>query len=155
MDRNFYLDSLFKMNVPVRYALFAFVSIGVNLMTQWPFFLIFQGRWVLYAALAAGTLTGLSTKYTLDKHWIFYYQPHSRQDEAVRFALYSLMGGVTTIVFWGTETLFYCLLDFPGSQYIGGALGLTVGYTSKYFLDRRFVFRISTCSLQDGAAIRS
>ncbi len=143
------------MNKSVRYALFALVSIGVNLLTQWPFFVIFQGSWVLYAALAAGTLTGLGTKYSIDKRWIFYYHPPSRKDEAVRFALYSLMGGVTTIVFWGTETLFYYFLDFPGVQYAGGALGLTVGYTSKYFLDRRFVFRMSTCSLQDGAATPS
>ncbi len=62
-------------------------------------------------------------------------------------------GGITTCIFWGTETAFY-LLDFCGSQYIGGAVGLAVGYTLKYFLDKNFVFRTQTCVFQGGAATR-
>lgn len=143
------------MNKVALYALFALISISVNLITQWPFFRFFSGPWVLYAALASGTFTGLVTKYMLDKRWIFYYQPASKQDNVFKFALYSLMGVVTTIIFWGMESAFFYLFDFSASQYAGGALGLTVGYTFKYFLDKRFVFRTYICSLQDGAVTRS
>ncbi|WP_051564575.1 GtrA family protein [Desulfovermiculus halophilus] len=142
------------MKIVFLYLIFALISISINLITQWPFFHFFQGPWVIYAALAAGTLTGLLTKYALDKRWIFYYQPTSTQDNAAKFVLYSLMGVVTTAIFWGTETAFFFLFDFPGSQYVGGGIGLTIGYTTKYFLDKRFVFRTSTCTLQDGAATR-
>jgi len=138
----------------VKYILFSFLSIAINLITQWPIFHFFQGPWVIYAALAAGTLTGLFAKYALDKRWIFYYQPANTQDDAIKFVLYSLMGVVTTIIFWGTETAFFYFFDFPGSQYVGGGIGLTIGYTSKYFLDKRFVFRRCACSFQDGAATR-
>lgn len=67
--------------------------------------------------------------------------------------LYALMGLGTTCIFWGLETAFY-LLDFSGSQYLGGALGLAAGYTAKYFLDKTFVFRTHACAFQDGAATR-
>lgn len=129
------------VKLTAKYSLFALIATGVNLLTQWPFFALFAGRWVLYAALFAGTLTGLVTKYALDKRWIFYYTPASRRDNLGRFGLYSLMGVFTTVIFWGTEMGFYYLFDFNGAQYIGGALGLMIGYVVKYLLDKKFVFK--------------
>lgn len=141
------------MATTLLYILFACTAISINLLTQWPFFTFMPEELALYAALPAGTLTGLAAKYVLDKRWIFFYTPADREDEARCFVLYSLMGAVTTCIFWGTETAFY-LLDFTGSQYIGGAVGLAVGYTVKYFLDKKFVFRAQTCIFQDGVATR-
>jgi len=132
------------LHLSARYALFALIATGVNLTTQWPFFLLLDGFYVLYAALAAGTLTGLVTKYWLDKRWIFHYVPSSRGDDLQRFGLYSLMGAFTTVIFWGTEMTFYYAFDFDGAQYVGGALGLTVGYVIKYALDKRYVFGART-----------
>jgi putative flippase GtrA len=129
------------MTKVILYALFALIATTVNLLTQWPIFRIFQGKWVLFAALTAGTLSGLFTKYYLDKKWIFQYTPSSRQDDISRFGLYSLMGVFTTVIFWCTETGFYYLFEFSGAQYVGGALGVTMGYSTKYMLDKRFVFR--------------
>jgi putative flippase GtrA len=103
-------------------------------------FALFNGQWVLYAALFFGTLTGLLAKYLLDKKWIFAYETTCHKDNAHRFGLYSLMGVVTTVIFWGTEMGFFYLFDFEGAAYVGGALGLAVGYVIKYQLDKRFVF---------------
>ncbi|MFO7817030.1 MAG: GtrA family protein [Thermodesulfobacteriota bacterium] len=138
----------------ILYFIFALIAVGVNLASQWPFFYFFRGPWVLYAALTAGTLSGLVTKYMLDKRWIFYYRARSRQDDAVRFSLYSLMGVFTTIIFWGTEAVFFYVFDFKGAQYAGGALGLCVGYTCKYFLDKHLVFRTKKCVFPDGVNTR-
>ncbi len=122
------------------YAFFALIATGVNLLTQWPVFTFFEGAWALYGALTAGTLTGLLTKYVLDKRWIFHFRAASRRDDLSRFALYSLMGVLTTAIFWGTEMAFYHAFDFPGAQYVGGGLGLCVGYATKYALDKKYVF---------------
>ena len=132
------------INISIKYFLFALIATVINLLTQMPFFTIFNGAWVLYAALLSGTLTGLVTKYILDKRWIFYYTSSSRRDDLSRFCLYSLMGVFTTAIFWGTEMSFYYLFEFTGSQYVGGALGLRVGYTAKYILDKKYVFRIKS-----------
>jgi putative flippase GtrA len=128
----------------MKYSAFALLATAVNLLTQWPVFKFFEGDWVLYAAMAAGTLTGLVTKYLLDKRWIFYFSPQNRLDDARRFLFYSIMGVITTGVFWGTEIVFYLYVPMEGSQYLGGALGLIAGYTIKYLLDKRFVFKVVT-----------
>jgi putative flippase GtrA len=50
------------------------------------------------------------------------------------------MGGVTTIIFWGFELSFYYFFESTLMKYVGGGLGLILGYISKYFLDKKFVF---------------
>lgn len=124
----------------IKYAIFAAISTLVNLFFQWLSFQAYHGFDSLYVAMAAGTIAGLLVKYVLDKKWIFYHTPKDRKDDAKKFILYSFMGVFTTIIFWGTEMLFYYLIHFPGSQYVGGAIGLTIGYIVKYFLDKRYVF---------------
>lgn len=129
------------LNLAVKYILFAGIATLVNLLTQWPVFALFESPRALYVAMVAGTLTGLVTKYWLDKRWIFYYTASSRGDDLWRFMLYTLMGGFTTLVFWGTEMAFYFWVPVDGAPYWGASLGLTIGYTLKYLLDRQFVFR--------------
>ena len=74
------------------------------------------------------------------KKWIFYYRSKTKSDLLYRFWLYSLMGIFTTIVFWGTETIFYIFFKFDGSQYVGATIGLSFGYYLKYLLDKKYVF---------------
>lgn len=124
----------------IKYLLFACIATLVNLSAQYPFFKVFEGFWVLYLAMLAGTLAGLATKYWLDKRWIFYYHPTSKSDDLSKFGLYSLMGVFTTAIFWGSEILFFHFFDFPNAQLWGGALGLSIGYVAKYLLDKKFVF---------------
>ncbi len=131
------------MKIVFLYALFAAVATAVNLLTQLLLFLVFNTWWVLYLALLFGTLTGLVTKYVLDKKYIFNYKARNRVDDFNKFSLYSLMGLFTTFIFWGAEMFFYYYFDFKGSQYVGGALGLMVGYIVKYVLDRKYVFKVA------------
>ena len=56
------------------------------------------------------------------------------------FALYTLMGIVTTFVFWGFEFGFDYLFQTRPMRYLGGVIGLAIGYYVKYQLDKRFVF---------------
>lgn len=124
------------------YLALAALATAVNLLTQWPFFQLFDGWWVLYLALFVGTLAGLVTKYLLDKKWIFNYQASSKSDDLQKFGLYSLMGVFTTAIFWGMEIFFFHVFVFEGSQYVGGALGLAIGYVVKYYLDKKYVFKV-------------
>ena len=50
------------------------------------------------------------------------------------------MGVFTTAIFWGTEYAFHLIFTTDAMRYIGGVLGLTIGYYIKYQLDKRFVF---------------
>jgi len=124
----------------LKYTFFALLSILVNLGVQYLSFSLYDGPGALYPALALGTLAGLVVKYILDKRWIFYHTPRSGRDDLRKFILYSGMGLLTTLIFWGTEILFAALFSSPAARYLGGGIGLTLGYLIKYRLDKRFVF---------------
>ncbi|MEJ6395413.1 GtrA family protein [Gymnodinialimonas sp. 2305UL16-5] len=123
-----------------RYTAFAVIATIVNLACQR---LVLLGGdttlWFL-AAMGAGTLAGLVVKYVLDKRWIFFDDTSGAAAQGQQFALYSLMGVVTTVVFWVTETTFWMIWGTDLAREIGAVIGLTIGYVTKYQLDRRFVF---------------
>lgn len=132
----------------LRYAGFAVVAVLVNLATQRA---VLAMGWSqegvgLALAIAAGTITGLVVKYALDKRWIFYDQTSGVSAQSRQFALYTTMGLVTTAIFWGTETLFWAIWRTDLMREAGAVLGLTVGYVTKYQLDKRFVFQRGVAS---------
>ena len=94
----------------------------------------------LYVGMAGGTISGLVFKYFLDKKYVFSHTSETKKQEASTFFLYSLMGLLTTFVFWGVEMGFHFLVGTDEAKYVGAALGLAIGYIVKFFLDRRFVF---------------
>jgi putative flippase GtrA len=129
------------MPIAAKYALFAILATISNIGAQRLLFLLYDGRFAIYIAMVLGTSTGLIIKYILDKRYIFYYKTESIRGDLRKFILYSLMGVVTTLVFWITELVFDFFFAFDEAKYLGAVLGLSLGYTLKYFLDKRFVFR--------------
>jgi len=124
----------------IKYSIFAAISTFFNLLFQYVSFLIYSGFGSLYIAMFIGTLVGLVVKYILDKNFIFYHVVEDKKDDAKKFALYSLMGVFTTIIFWGTEIAFDTLFQDPNAKYLGALIGLSIGYIIKYFLDKKYVF---------------
>lgn len=125
----------------LRYVAFAIVATIVNLGVQRLVLAVTDGTAGFIMAVGFGTLAGLFLKYVLDKKWIFY----DRQTTGVtaqgrQFSVYLLMGVGTTVIFWGTETVFWLIWQTDVMRELGAVLGLGVGYVVKYNLDRRFVF---------------
>jgi len=122
------------------YALFALAATLVNLGVQrlagtaWP--------WGMrdLAALAAGTGAGLAVKYVLDSRWIFAFRGRGAAQDLRAFVRYAGTGVLTTGIFWAVELGFLAVFRVEWARYAGGAAGLCLGYTAKYFLDRRLVF---------------
>ncbi|ODM49014.1 polysaccharide biosynthesis protein GtrA [Ruegeria sp. PBVC088] len=124
----------------LRYAGFAVLATLANLATQRLVLLAGDGGTAFALAVGAGTLVGLVVKYLLDKRWIFYEDATGLRAHGRKFTLYTVMGIVTTAVFWGTETAFWIFWKTDVMRELGAVLGLTIGYVIKYNLDRRFVF---------------
>ena len=116
------------------------LKVATKLGAQWVVVKLYRGDYHIALSMLLGTGLGLAVKYLLDKRWIFDFQATSARHEARTFALYTLMGGVTTLVFWGTEILFYLTFRSDSMRYLGGLLGLLAGYIIKFELDRRMVF---------------
>jgi len=130
--------------IALKYSLFAAFSTLINLGFQYLSFLMYNDFASLYVAMFMGTLAGLIAKYILDKKFIFYHVPDNKRDDAKKFFLYSFMGIFTTIIFWGTEMSFDALFNHEYAKYIGGVIGLAIGYIVKYFLDKKYVFKERT-----------
>ncbi len=47
---------------------------------------------------------------------------------------------LTTAIFWGLELGAYAAFHTQTARYVGGAVGLALGYWLKYQLDKRLVF---------------
>ncbi len=124
----------------LRYALFAILATFANLATQ-RYVLWFDDSGTLFVlAVAAGTTVSLLLKYVLDKRWVFGDISVSVKSHSKRFSLYTSTGIVTTVIFWGIETLFWFIWETHSMRELGAVLGLSIGYIFKYKLDRRFVF---------------
>jgi len=123
----------------IRYTAFAIIATALNLTTQSVLFYFYSGAAAIYLGLAFGTVVGLLVKYLLDKHYIF-YAVNTSNKHGKEFFLYSLIGGFTTLLFWGSEIGFDYIFDSEMAKYAGGAIGLSLGYCIKYQLDKRYVF---------------
>ena len=132
------------MKHPVRlvtlYAAFAAIAIGLNLVAQVLVIALYSAAYAVTLSMVVGTGTGLLVKYVLDKRHIFAYETENLAHDGRLFVLYSLMGVVTTALFWGVEWAFQWLFDSNAMRYLGGGIGLVVGYVIKYHLDKEFVF---------------
>lgn len=124
----------------LRYALFAVIATVANLGAQRAVLGFGDTGWHFAAAVFAGTAVGLVIKYALDKRWIFHDQTAGLGRTGRQFTLYTVMGLVTTAIFWGTETAFWLIWRTDLMREAGAVLGLGIGYVVKYNLDRRFVF---------------
>lgn len=134
-------DTFVTLHVLIlRYAAFAVLATLANLGTQRAVFLLGDGAGVFALAVLSGTLVGLVLKYLLDKRWIFADTGTGLRTHGRKFSLYTLMGVITTAIFWGTETAFWLVWQTDTMRELGAVLGLAVGYMIKYHLDRRFVF---------------
>ncbi|MBF4461020.1 MULTISPECIES: GtrA family protein [unclassified Rathayibacter] len=123
------------------YVFFAILATAVNLGTQMLAELVLSGGWATPIAVLCGTLTGVITKYVLDKRYIFRHETMNAAHGIKTFVLYGVMSGVTTLVFWGFEFGFEALFGTDLARYTGAVIGLAIGYAAKYFLDKNITFQ--------------
>lgn len=95
-------------------------------------------------ALGLGTVAGFIFKFIVDKFIVFEEKlkgdtKNELEKTTRQLILYFTFAIFTTMIFWGFEIFFKIFLE--GDWYlIGGLIGLIIGYTVKFLLDRTFVF---------------
>ena len=129
------------MKLALTYMLLALVATIANIGTQELATRLYAGPFAIVLAMLAGTAVGLVVKYVLDKRYIFRFRARDLGHDSRTFALYTLMGLATTVIFWGFELGFEHLFASRGMRYLGAVIGLAIGYVTKYHLDKRYVFR--------------
>ena len=122
------------------YSLFAALATLVNIAIQALVIHCYAGEYPIELSILAGTACGLPIKYVLDKQYIFIFKARNRFHDSQMLLFYSITGIFTTLLFWSVEYLFQWTFDTNVMRYIGGVIGLSIGYIIKYHLDKRFVF---------------
>ncbi len=124
------------------YAAFAVFSTLLNLVVQQIAVMSLTGRvsGVLPSSILIGTVAGFGAKYLLDKHFIFFDRSKTCGDETRKVALYGVFGVLTTAIFWSSEVGAFHVFGTVKAKYAGAAMGLAVGYATKFLLDQRYTF---------------
>jgi len=128
------------MKLVITYSIVALIATLVNIGTQNLVVYIYSGSFYILASIFMGTGVGLVVKYILDKSCVFRFHTKNAGHASKTFALYTFMGLTTTLIFWGVELCFNQIFESNEMRYLGGIIGLTIGYTTKYYLDKRYVF---------------
>lgn len=131
-----------SFKLAIRYAILATVATVANIASQEGTLHFYHGIYEIGCSIFVGTGVGLVVKYILDKRYIFRFKAKNYRHNSRVFILYVIMGLLTTLIFWGFEWAFQMLYETKEMRYFGGVIGLTLGYMTKYQLDKRFVFRV-------------
>ena len=126
--------------IAVLYTLFAVLSTAINIGSQMLSIWIYEGPLSVEISILVGTAMGLPLRYFLEKRYIFNFTSKNLGHDGKLFVFYSAMGVITTLIFWGTEYAFHLVYDTDLMRYIGGIIGLSIGFYVKYQLDKKYVF---------------
>lgn len=132
------------MKLAVTYTILAVIASLANFAAQDLVTRFYGGPFNIAISVVLGTGVGLIVKYVLDKRYIFRFKARDAAHDGKTFILYTIMGLATTFIFWGFEFGFQAVFATKEMRYLGGALGLAIGYVTKYLLDKRYVFRQET-----------
>ena len=132
--------ALTAVRIAVRYTLFAVLSTVINIGSQMLSIWAYKGSYSVEISILVGTAAGLPLRYFLEKRYIFNFKSRNLKHDGKLFVFYSAMGVITTLIFWGTEYAFHLIYDTDFMRYVGGVIGLAVGFYVKYQLDKKYVF---------------
>jgi putative flippase GtrA len=136
------------------YVFFAFVSMAINIGTQifvslvvdlsktnfFQYVLTGNITVKLIVSMAIATIVAFIFKFIVDKIFIFKNINKKMKENLRQIFFYGLFAVITTLIFWGFELCFKYVFVFSYSEYLGGFVGLCIGYSLKFILDSRFVF---------------
>ena len=126
--------------IAILYTLFAVVSTAINIGSQMLSIWVYEGPFSVEISILFGTVMGLPLRYFLEKRYIFNFTSKNLVHDGKLFVFYSAMGVITTLIFWGTEYTFHLIYDTDFMRYLGGVIGLSIGFYVKYQLDKKYVF---------------
>lgn len=126
--------------IAVLYSFFAVISTVINIGSQILSIWFYKGPFHVEVSILVGTVMGLPLRYFLEKRYIFDFKSKSLVHDGKLFVIYTAMGIITTLIFWGTEYAFHIIYNTDFMRYLGGIIGLFIGFYIKYQLDKKYVF---------------
>ena len=98
------------VGIAVLYTLIAALSTTINIATQMLSMWVYKGSYSIEISILVGTVAGLPLRYILEKRYIFSFTSQNFAHDGKLFVFYSALGGITTLIFWGTEYAFHLIM---------------------------------------------
>jgi len=129
-----------KSSIFFLYLLFSLISIFINILTQYLSMFFYRGFLDVEISILLGTLVSVPFRYIVEKTYIFNFKSTNLKQDSQIFVLYLYYSIITTLIFWFIEYCFYIFFSTNLMRYVGGILGLSIGFFLKYQLDKKYVF---------------
>jgi putative flippase GtrA len=130
-----------KLQVLSNYVVIGVLSAAINLSAQVLIIWAYKGAYAVEFSILIGTVMGMPPRYFLEKRYVFSFTSENIFHDGKLFFQYSFYSTFTTLVFWSVEYSFHVIFNDDLMRYVGGVVGLTIGFYLKYQIDKRFVFR--------------
>jgi len=121
-----------------RYFCVASSSIVLNILIQFLSVQIYRGIFFIELSIIIATLLTMPTRYFIEKNYVFYGLQKS--SDSLSFSMYTFSAIVSTIIFWSIEYSFHLIYYSDLLRYLGGILGLSIGFIIKFFIDKLYIF---------------
>lgn len=95
-----------------------------------------------WSSYSVGLFVGFVLKYLLDKKYVFNDGYENRNAETRKAGLYAFMSILCTILSVCITGSFKIVFGVQLAKKVGWFLGLILGYTAKFFLDKKYVFKV-------------
>ena len=132
---------MMTVRIFILYVSFALIATVTNLLSQRLILMWGDTLFFFLMAMAFGALSGLVVKFFLDRRFIFrvHYAPQD-YNQVDQFRRYAGTGILTTCLFFLSESIFWAFFQTHTGREIGAVVGLGLGYSLKYKLDKYYVF---------------
>jgi GtrA-like protein. len=134
------LPSKSHISIAFLYTAFALLSSAINIGSQMIFLLAYNGPYDIELSILFGTAMGMPPRYVLEKRYVFKFKAPDFKTDSRNFLVYGLIGALITPLFWITEYAFHLIFLTDTMRYVGGIIGLAIGFYVKYQLDKKYVF---------------
>src|SRR5260370_13839597 len=121
-----------SMRLAIVYTIIALIATAANLGAQELTVRAWPGAFQIEPSVFIGTGVGLVVKYVLDKVFIFRFRAASTLHDPHTFILYTAMGVVTTLLFWGFEFGFNSAFQDKNMPDVGALISPALSYFAQY-----------------------
>jgi putative flippase GtrA len=132
--------ALTAVKIALPYTLFAVLYSVINTVSQMLSIWEYKRPNSVEISILVGTVANLTLCYFLEKRHIFNFTSQNLSHDGKLFILYSAIGVITILIFLGTEYAFHLIYYKNFMCYVGGVIGLAVGFYIKYQTDKKYVF---------------
>tara|TARA_B100000989_G_scaffold299003_1_gene291845 strand:- start:5206 stop:5595 length:390 start_codon:yes stop_codon:yes gene_type:complete len=121
-----------------KYILVSLISIIANIALQILFLEVYTKMYRVELSIIIATALTMPARYVLERKFIFSRIRYSSDTKS--FLVYTFSACIATVIFIVTEYVFHLVFANDALRYLGGMIGLSLGFYFKFWFDTLKVY---------------